>query len=264
MGADNVLCTRNRLTASSFTAKSPFTLPCAKTALGFQNPTPTTSSTTKQYDILARASQGKAWTFCEIRPDVIVGFVAQNNSMNMAQGLALFFSLYREVEGEGAEVCFPYGEEAWTALHTDSSADVLGRFHVFASLAPMERVAGRAFNVVDGPATTWRELWPRLAGYFGLLGVGPGSTGCEGEEGFVKRWVEERRGLWASLQERGRLRDGVLEGTSFEFVDDVVILPVRRYFDSTARKEVGFVEERDQFDGYRIAFDEMRAAGTIP
>ena len=111
--------------------------------------------------------------------------------MNMAQGLAMYFSLYREAEGEGAEVRFPYGEEAWTALHTDSSADILGRFHVFASLAePVEMIAGRAFNVVDGPAFAWRELWPRLAAYFGLVGTGPG-TGLGGQGG-VQDWVHAK------------------------------------------------------------------------
>ena len=188
-----------------------------------------------------------------------MGFVPQNNFMNMAQGLALFFSLYREVEGEGAEVVFPYGEDAWKALHTDSSADVLGRFHVFASLNA-ERVAGRAFNVVDGEAFAWRDLWPRLAAYFGLLGTGPGT----GEQGSVKKYVHGRKGEWEGWVARRGLIDGALEGTGFEFVDDVMGIPIRRDYDSSSRREVGFTEERDPFDGYRIAFDEMRAGRIIP
>ena len=179
--------------------------------------------------------------------------------MNMAQGLALFFSLYREREGEGAEVAFPYSEEAWTALHTDSSADVLGRFHVFASLQT-EKVAGRAFNVVDGEAFAWKELWPRLAAYFGLIGTGPGAGG----QGSVKNYVHGRKGEWEVWVARRGLVSGALEGTGFEFVDDVMSIPIRRDYDSSSRKEVGFMEERDPFDGYRIAFDEMRAARIIP
>jgi hypothetical protein len=190
---------------------------------------------------------------------VIVGFVPQNNFMNMAQGLALYFSLYREAHGEGAEVVFPYGEEAWTALHTDSSADLLGRFHVFASLQP-ERVAERAFNVVDGEAFAWRDLWPRLAAYFGLVGTGPGV----GEQGSVKKFVHGHQSEWEGWVARRGLNSGALEGTGFEFVDDVMAIPIRRDYDSSLRKEVGFTEERDPFDGYSIAFDEMRAARIIP
>jgi hypothetical protein len=195
---------------------------------------------------------------------VIVGFVPRGNFMNMAQGLAMYFSLYCEVKGEGAEVRFPYGEEAWSALHTDSSADILGRFHVFASLAePVEMIAGKAFNVVDGPAFAWRDLWPRLAGYFGLVGTGPGGTGLGGSVG-VQDWVQAKKNVWETLETKGGLKAGVLDETGFDFVDAVMRIPVRRDFDSAARKAVGFTEERDPVEGYRLAFDEMRAARIIP
>ena len=65
------------------------------------------------------------------------------------------------------------------------------------------------------------------------------------------------------MAKRG-LIDGALEGTGFEFVDDVMGIQIRRDYDSSLRKEVGFTEERDPFDGYRIAFEEMRAARIIP
>ena len=77
------------------------------------------------------------------------------------------------------------------AIHTDSSADVLERFHVFASLNG-ERVKGRAFNAVDGEAFAWRDLWPRLAAYFGIVGTGPG----KGKKGSVKEYVHGRKGEW--------------------------------------------------------------------
>lgn len=183
--------------------------------------------------------------------------------MNMAQGLAVFFSLYRAAEGEGAEVRFPYGEDAWTALHTDSSADMLGRFHVFASLSePVEKVAGKAFNVVDGPPFAWRDLWPRLAGEFGLVGTGPGA-GSGGQAG-VKDWVHAKKDVWEALEAKGGLKAGAMDETGFDFVDAVMGIPIRRDFDSTARNAVGFTEERDPAEGYRLAFDEMRAARIIP
>jgi len=183
--------------------------------------------------------------------------------MNMAQGLAIYFSLYREAEGEGAEVRFPYGEEAWTALHTDSSADILGRFHVYASLAePVENIVGRAFNVVDGPAFAWRDLWPRLAAYFGLVGTGP-STGIGGQVG-VQDWVHAKKDVWEKLETKSGLKAGVLKETGFDFVDAVMRIPVRRDFDSSARKSIGFTEERDPVEGYVLAFEEMRKTRIIP
>lgn len=68
---------------------------------------------------------------------------------------------------------------------------MLERFHVFASLMqPVEKVAGKAFNVADGEGFAWRELWPKLAAYFELVGTGPG----KGEEGSVKNYVHGRQG----------------------------------------------------------------------
>merc|ERR1712014_172913 len=153
----------------------------------------------EQYDILKRASENKPWTFCEIRPDAIVGFVPQNNAMNIAQALGLFLSLWRDIEGEGSEVRFPGSSEAWRALHTDTSQDILARFHIYASLHPTQTTE-RAFNVVDGPATTWEQVWPEICVYFGLKGIPPESSG---EPFNAAKWMEEHQkdwsGLWRSM-----------------------------------------------------------------
>lgn len=43
-----------------------------------------------QYDTLKEFAKGKRWTFCEIRPDAIIGLLPQNNAMNLAQTLGLW------------------------------------------------------------------------------------------------------------------------------------------------------------------------------
>lgn len=63
---------------------------------------------------------------------------------------------------------------------------------------------------------------------------------------------------------RRGLTSGALEATGFEFADAVMSIPIRRDYDIGRRKEIGFTEGRDPFEGYRIAFDEMRAARIIP
>ncbi|KAK4556486.1 hypothetical protein LTR86_006630 [Recurvomyces mirabilis] len=214
----------------------------------------------EQYDIMKRASEAKPWTFCEIRPDAIVGFVPQNNAMNIAQALGLFLSLWRAVEGEGSEVRFPGNNDAWMALHTDTSQDVLARFHIFASLVP-DRTSGKAFNVVDGPATTWSEVWPQVCSYFGLVGVAPHS---DGEPFSAQKWMESHQQEWASWVSKNQLKEGALEATSWKFMQDVVGIPFRRDYDPTASRSIGFTEERPHAEGYKICFDEMRRARIIP
>jgi len=76
--------------------------------------------------------------------------------------------------------------------------------------------------------------------------------------------VHAKKNVWETLEIKGGLKAGVLDETGFDFVDAVMRIPVRREFDSSARKAVGFTEERDPVEGYRLAFDEMRAARIIP
>lgn len=209
---------------------------------------------------MKRASAGKSWTFCEIRPDAIVGFVPQNNAMNIAQAVGLFLSLWREVEGEGSEVRFPAGKDAWTALHTDTSQDILARFHIFASLRP-EQTSERAFNVVDGPATTWSEVWPAVCSYFGLKGVAPHSS----RDSFSgQKWMESHHSDWSGWVAKRGLKEGALEGTSWAFMQAVMGIPFRRDYDPTASRSIGFTEERPHAEGYRMVFDDMRNARIIP
>jgi hypothetical protein len=44
-----------------------------------------------QYDTLRELSKGERWTFSEVRPDGILGFVPGTNAMNLAQGLRCIY-----------------------------------------------------------------------------------------------------------------------------------------------------------------------------
>lgn len=84
------------------------------------------------------------------------------------------------------------------------------------------------------------------------------------EQWWMKRWVGERKAVRDGLVGRCGLRAGVTGATSSWFVDAIMSLSFRKDYDSIARREVGFTEERISLDGYKIAFDEMRAARIIP
>ncbi|GAB7344752.1 hypothetical protein MBLNU457_3222t1 [Dothideomycetes sp. NU457] len=214
-----------------------------------------------QYDIMTNASAGKPWSFCEIRPDAIVGFVPQNNAMNIAQALGLFLSLWKEVEKEGDEVRsvpFPGSRDAYEALHTDTSQDILARFHIYAA-GHSDLVKGRAFNVADGPATTWKQVWPEICAWFGLKGGEPEERAFSAQQ-----WMESHQGTWAEWVQRNQLKQGALEGTSWKFMQDVIGIPFRRDYDLSASREIGFMEERPHAQGYFRTFEEMRKARIIP
>lgn len=82
--------------------------------------------------------------------------------------------------------------------------------------------------------------------------------------GSVNKYVHGHQGEWEGWVARRGLTSGALAATAFEFADAVMCIPIGRDYDISRRKEVGFTEERDPFEGYGIAFDEMRAARIIP
>jgi len=212
-----------------------------------------------QYDTIKAFNKGKSWKFCEIRPDAIIGFVPHNNAMNLAQALGLFLSLYVSIEGSGAEVSFPGSEEAYKALHTDTSQDILARFHIYASLH-QDAVSTRAFNIADGnEPISWKKIWPEICAYFSLKGVGPDSSKTSGA-----KWVLDRRDKWREWEDEKGLRKGMLEATSWEFLGALTGgITFDRQYDLGASREVGFHETVETVKGYTKAFDRMRVAKII-
>jgi hypothetical protein len=64
-----------------------------------------------------------------------IGFVPQNNPMNLAKPLGLYLSLWKSLS-PSAEVPFPGSEAAWTHVHSDVSSSQLAKFHIYVSLHP--------------------------------------------------------------------------------------------------------------------------------
>ncbi|KAI9729776.1 MAG: hypothetical protein M1818_008390 [Claussenomyces sp. TS43310] len=201
-----------------------------------------------QYDLLLAKSENKSWKFCEIRPDVIVGFVPQNNAMNAAQSLGLFLTVYKHKEGDGADVPFPDDYAAWIAKYTDTSQDILARFHIFASMHP-DRVDRQAFNVADGAVESWETLWAGIAGYFGLKGVPPKPGVVSGAD-----WMLQHKTEWSAWEKELDLKPGVLEATNWEFMKFIMLVPVDRQYDLSRMREVGFLEKINTVTGYQLAF----------
>lgn len=215
-----------------------------------------------QVDLLTTLSHGKKWTFSEIRPFVIVGFVPTTNSMNAAQGLGLYLSLYRAVHGAGTRVLFPGSPSGWRCKHTDTSQDILARMEIFAALHRDTCGGGAAFNIADGDVTTWAQKWPGLCAYFGLVGEGPAPEG--GYEP-LDQFAKKNQHVWDRVVEEHGLKAGRLEAYPWAFLYFIMDqFDFDRQYDLSKARAVGFDETVDTVKGYTMAFDRMRAAKIIP
>ncbi|EHK95991.1 hypothetical protein M7I_8327 [Glarea lozoyensis 74030] len=213
-----------------------------------------------QYDLLTELSKGKSWTFTEIRPDGIVGFVPGSNAMNMAQGIALYLSLYKEVNGVGATVPFPGFEHGYNSTHSDTFQDVLARMEIFAATNPQKCGNGGIFNIADGDTVTWAQVWPKICTYFDLIGRGP-KPDSQPMEAFVK----ENAKAWGAMVEKHGLDPSGMKFQNWAHVHFMLVqFDFDRQYDLSRAREVGFMESIDTAQGYFTAWDRMKAAKIFP
>ncbi|KAH6976936.1 hypothetical protein BKA56DRAFT_632876 [Ilyonectria sp. MPI-CAGE-AT-0026] len=219
-----------------------------------------------QCDELAALSKGKAWTWCDVIPDVIVGFVPNNNIYCLAQALSLYLSLYAEINGKGSEVQFPGTEESWKILSNDSSQDIVAKVAIYASLHP-EKSSGKRYNAADSSkASSWSQKWPVICEYFGLKGVAPpaGGSGPQPTQylaDHIDQWkeVEKKYGLVT-----GRVGNERSFGGFPYFI--MTMFNFDRHLDMSQVHEMWgeAKEEVDTKAAWWTAFDRFRKAKIIP
>ncbi|KAK7030944.1 hypothetical protein VNI00_013891 [Paramarasmius palmivorus] len=140
-------------------------------------------------DTLAERSKGKKWTWCEVIPDAIIGMAPNGSTYSLTAHWALYLATYALLEGKGATIPFPGSEGGWNAMYNDASAEVIAKFSIWASFN-REKTSGHKFNVADrAEPSTMSEIWPALAEFFGLKGVGPAGS----EKVVPSEYVEKHR-----------------------------------------------------------------------
>lgn len=216
-----------------------------------------------QVDRLKKISQGKKWTYCEIRPDMVVGFVPNNNAHCLAQTLAIYLSLFAYVNGKGSNVPFPGNDMSWTIQSNDSSQDLVARFSIYASLRPEKTGGGTAFNVADREKpSSWSVKWPIICAYFGLKGAGPKADAPQ-----PSAFIQEHRDKWAELARKHHLRVEALDNdlANPKFQNYIMSLfTFDRTMSLKAIRETGFAETMDEDSAWYCAFERFRKAKIIP
>jgi len=125
-------------------------------------------------DAISEMQKGKTWSWCEVRPDIIIGFVPHDNAYNVGSYLTNYLSLYAYCEKKGAEVPFPGQPGSWTCKFTEGGQDSIARFSLYASLNAGKSKNSELYNIADcAEPQTWSSLWPMICSHFGLIGVPP-------------------------------------------------------------------------------------------
>ncbi|KAG9247162.1 hypothetical protein BJ878DRAFT_217050 [Calycina marina] len=246
--------------------KFPFTPPLAESLDRIPEPYASEMFYYNQVDHLASSCKGKTWKYAEIIPDMIVGFVPNNNIYCLAQTLATYLSLYTAVEGRGAECAFPGTEKSWKIKSNDSAQDLVAKFAIYASLHP-DITHGERYNTADNAVpNSWEKKWPIICEYFGLKGTPPPAGGSGPQPG---KYIEDHLSDWKVLEEREGLQTGRVGNersfggfqyfimTMFDFDRH---LDMSKVHEAWGKNKI----ETDVKGAWWTAFDRFRKAKIIP
>lgn len=113
----------------------------------------------QQEDYLKSRSADAGWSYSILRPQLILGD-ALASPINIIAALGVYASVMREL---GRPLSFPGGGQYVTAC---ADSRLIARAAEFCFIH--EKAAGETYNVVNGDAVNWRDLWPSVARHFDM------------------------------------------------------------------------------------------------
>jgi hypothetical protein len=126
----------------------------------------------------------------------------------------LYLSLCRFQHGAGAKVQFPGTAKSWTILSNDSPQDLIASFSIHASLNPEKFGGGQRYNTAVLETLAWKDKWPVICEYFGLVGVEPPADGSLGPQ--PTAYLEENVETWKQVEDKyGLVKGRVANGRTF-------------------------------------------------
>lgn len=208
-----------------------------------------------QEDYVRGLSAGADWSFSILRPQMILGDTP-GSPMNLMIALGVYAAVMREL---GRPLAFPGGGSYVTAC---ADSRLIARAAEFCATAPA--AAGETFNVVNGDAVNWRDMWPSVAAHFSMEpgGDAPMRLAAEMPElAPVWRRIAERHGLAEPDMER-------LVGSSWQFADLTFGFGKERPFDRLLSgiklRQAGLPDCYDTEDAVLYWLDRLQGARLLP
>lgn len=115
-----------------------------------------------QHRLVAARSAGRAWSWTSLRPHTVWG-----HSRGTGNSLVTLIAVYAALtKAAGQPLAFPGGEENYRKRSQATTASLLAEALLWAAQSPA--CAGEDFNLTNGDTFRWCELWPAVAGSFGM------------------------------------------------------------------------------------------------
>jgi hypothetical protein len=125
-------------------------------------------------------------------------------------------------------------------------------------MATEPRCANQAYNIVNGDAPRWSELWPRFAAYFGM------QAGPE-EPVRLADTLADKEGVWQAVIRKHGLRPTTLRSLVLWSYGHYVFAPEWDIIsDGSKARGHGFAETVDSGKMFLDIFEFLRAEKIVP
>ena len=204
-----------------------------------------------QQDLVAARQAGRPWSWSASRPNFVLD-VAPGRARNMVSTLGAYAAICREL---GVPFDFPGREGAWHRLHEVTDASLLADGVLWMLREP--RAANRAFNITNGDAFRWCDLWAYLADIFGLPCGRPRPMS-------LARWMADKGPAWEAIRARHGLALPVAQVASWDFADFFLNMDYDVISSMTAARSAGFTGFVDSWAMFAAQVEGYRAARILP
>lgn len=209
----------------------------------------------QQEDLLRERAAAGGWAINILRPQLILG-LALSSPMNIVAAIGVYASILREA---GEPLSFPGGGSYVTAC---SDSRLIAEAVEFCAANPV--VHGEIFNIVNGDAIVWRDMWPAIAAYYDMpLG--------EPKPIRLAEQMPLRAAEWERIVARHGLQPTTMQGlvgTSWQTADLTFGYGKERPFDRLMSpikiRQAGFAACMDTEDSVSYWLGQMQQARLLP
>lgn len=204
-----------------------------------------------QQDLVSARQKGKLWSWSASRPNFVLDF-APGRARNMVSTLGAYAAICREL---GVPFDFPGKAGGWEKLHEVTDATLLADGILWMLREP--RCANRAFNVTNGDAFRWCDLWRWFADTFGLPCGRPRPMS-------MAHWMADKEPVWEAIRARHRLALPLAQVASWRFADFCLNMDYDVLCSMSAARAAGFTGYADSWAMFAAQVERYRAAGILP
>ena len=208
-----------------------------------------------QQDYLEQAGDANNWSYTIWRPQVIFGH-ALHAPMNMLAALGVYAALRRH---KGLPMTYPGGT---SAVSEAIDADLLAAAILMSFDNPA--FAGETFNITNGDAFRWQDLWPSLAELFHL------PVGDPEARSLVELYDEEA--VWLEVSQQHGLKPYSIRdlvGDSFYYADALLNVaghpaPPPALLSTIKLRQAGFNDCIDTVAMFERWYGKLAALKVLP